>query len=181
MERAINPILDVLPGSVTVNGREYLLDTDFRLYFSYHRLLEYNDMNDEEKRFRAIRIFFPVNDIYDNDIDELYEILKIYFNKCEKAKAQGNEPKHFDLMIDSGRIFAAFLQVYGLDLRPGKARLDLWTFLDLLEGLPTGTKLSEVIELRGRSTKDLKDARQITALKKLQHYYRVEDDGLIET
>jgi len=54
----------------------------------------------------------------------------------------------FDFREDAGRLYAAFVQAYGIDLT--SVDLHWWQFVELFKSLPDDTMLKRVIEIRAR-------------------------------
>lgn len=146
MARRYNPLIDAEPTSCTVNGREYHANTDFRVVLAHIRE-ETSDDEQELKTIIGLGLFFG-GKINPDDVKGLVEWVDWFIlrgEKIEESNGARSDPL-FDYLVDSGRIMAAFLQVYGINLR--RVRLHWWTFCELLEGLPGGTKLAEVVEIR---------------------------------
>jgi hypothetical protein len=95
--------------------------------------------------------------------------------KPEKKKNRDDSQpgKIFCWDADSGRIFAAFLQVYGIDLRTEK--MHWWTFKTLFDALPADTKLMEVIQIRQKKIPGGKDqGEERNAIIRQQLVYRID-------
>lgn len=168
MDRKFNPILDEPPTVAIVGGREYKVNTDFRVVLSYFRI----EGDDAEKAVKALFLFFG-EEIYREDAPELLTYLGWYVSRGKEPEKGKKKPPVFDLDVDSGRIFAAFFQVYRLNLRAGKDRLHWWHFCELLEAMPEGTHMAEVVSIRQRKiTKDMTPAEK-NELKRLQDTYRI--------
>jgi len=145
--KRFNPLIDDLPRSVEVGGVEYQVQTDFRQALEYFRSLDDLDSDQTQKTLIGLRVFFG-DQIRRDHVDGLVLKLKWFLNCGKPESKPSNEEKVFDLLEDSGRIYAAFLQVYQINLR--KVRLHWWVFCELLEGLPQGTHLANVIDIRSR-------------------------------
>ncbi len=102
------------------------------------------------------------DDLPEYDAESKQEILKDVLSNYVKAEKEvirdiaGNvidlpgkesEPV-FDYYEDSELIYAAFMQVYGIDLIEEQGKLHWSKFKALLEGLPSGTRLTEIISIR---------------------------------
>ena len=63
-----------------------------------------------------------------------------------------NEPQQraIDMTQDATLIYAAFRQAYGIDLHKEIGKMHWLEFCALLEGLPSGTRLSDIIDIRTR-------------------------------
>lgn len=56
--------------------------------------------------------------------------------------------KSMDFIQDGQLIYAAFMQAYGIDLNDQRGKLHWWKFTALLRGLPSNTRLMEVVQIR---------------------------------
>lgn len=169
VDRKFNPILDDQPKEAVVGDRVYRLNTDFRVVLSFFRL----EGEESEKTILTLRLFFG-DRIYREDVPELLRFLGWYISKGEE-RTEDKKPraKVFDFTVDAGRIFAAFFQVYGLNLRSGKDSLHWWTFCELLEALPEGTHLSEVVKIRSRKIDPGMSAQERNDLQRAKDRYRI--------
>lgn len=176
MPRLFNVLLDKPPEDVTVNGRTYTINADFRVVLAYLREMENEEHDEDERSGIGLALFFG-EEVYADDLEGLCEALK-YFLACgeeiDEEEDDGRDikkPPVFDLLVDSGRIYSAFLQVYGVNLR--QAKVHWWVFKELLDGLPGGTKLEQVIEIRRRPfEKGMKPAER-NELQRMKDIYRI--------
>lgn len=173
-----NPLIDEPPTEAVVNGRIYPLSTDYRRVLSYSRTEADQDLEPGERAFVGLRLFFG-DSILRDDAEGLVAFLRWYISRGRPVEEEADHVDPvFDLLVDSGRIYAAFFQVYQINLR--KVRLHWWLFCELLEGLPRGTHLSEVIEIRSRSSKGLSqhDQAQLARAKDRYRIGKKKDIGM---
>ena len=89
-------------------------------------------------------------------------------------------PRTLDMQQDWGLIYAAFLQAYGIDLDKELPRLHWRRFLSLLQGIPDGTKLAWVQEIRAtpmpKPTRY--NAEERARLSKLKAAYAIKPKGV---
>ena len=168
MEKKYNILLDRPPLYAEVNGNSYKVNTDYRIVLAYLRLMK-KDMDDAEKTAYAISLFFG-DEIRMNDLKDLLEWIPWFLSKGE-AQEDEKEEKLFDLIEDSNRIYAAFWQTYGINLK--KIKMHWWTFSILLEGLPSGTHLSDVINIRARKFEKWMKPAAKNELQRLKDKYRL--------
>lgn len=62
--------------------------------------------------------------------------------------AKTTHQKSMDFIQDGPLIYAAFMQAYGMDLQEQRGILHWWKFNALLRGLPSNTRLMEVVQIR---------------------------------
>lgn len=172
MQKQYNPLLDAPPETAEVNGRTYQVATDYRIALAYIRLQESDDMTDQDKAVMALSMFYGPQ-VQIEDMEALAEHLRWFLRRGKEEDAQ--EGSHgdpvFDIQVDAGRIFAAFLQAYRINLR--KVRMHWWIFLELLDALPQGTHLADVIEIRQRPFRQGMSAAERNSLARMKDHYRI--------
>ena len=106
------------------------------LCLSWNRVLECLDMLEDERFTPMQRVEYCLERLcigkYPVEEQLLVQIFKAIFPKKKKK----NHGKYMDYTQDRGLIIAAFWQTYGI--------------LDLVQGLPSNTRLAEVINIRAR-------------------------------
>lgn len=132
---------DRLPEGVTVDGKFYRLDFDFRNVLRMMDEMARKDLMQEAKEHRALRCLCRRPRNVQKVLAAVYAVL---FDTVPKADGQ----KVTDFVQDAGLIRAAFLQSYGIDLYHD--RLHWIEFRELIGALPEGSKYREVIGIRAR-------------------------------
>lgn len=119
-----------LPTSVTVNGREYEVNSDFRCILDIFEVLSDNDLTDRERGFLALGFFYPdLNDMPPRDYDEAVKMLYWFINGGQEAVSKGkNGPRLMDWSQDYPYIIGPVNKAIGHEIR-GDAYLHWWTFL----------------------------------------------------
>jgi hypothetical protein len=163
----VNFITDKLP---TEYGG-YKINTSFTVPLKFLSLQQDGDLSEREKTYLALKMFFP--EFEGRHVSELLDFLPYYINRGRDSEEQKGEPV-FDLIEDSERVYAAFLQVYHMDLH--EADLHWWEFLALLENLPSGTKLAEIVGIRAAEVPRVNRAnqKQVSALLRLKDTYALK-------
>ena len=132
---------DKLPTGVTVDGKFYRMDFEFRNVLRMIDVLDRDDLMPEAKAYNALRcVCRRPRNVY-KTIDSVKRLL------FPPSKAGGGQ-KATDWVQDAGLIRAAFRQVYGIDLY--RARLHWFEFSELLNAIPEGNRYSEVVSIRVR-------------------------------
>lgn len=132
---------DRLPEGVTVDGRFYKLDFDFRNVLRMIDVLDRDDLLPEAKAYKAVKCLCKRPK---NASRVLKEIKSILFTAPRKKASQ----KATDFVQDAGLIRAAFRQAYGIDLY--REKLHWIEFTELLNAIPEGSRYSEVVGIRVR-------------------------------
>lgn len=130
-----------LPDGVTVDGRFYPLDFDFRNVLRFMDTLQRNDLMPEARNYRALKCLTRKPR---NVPAVLAAVKEVLFEKTP----DGDHKKVTSFEQDAGMIRAAFRQVYGIDLYRDK--LHWLEFSELLNNLPEGSRYAEVLGIRVR-------------------------------
>ena len=132
---------DRLPDGVTVDGKFYKLDFDFRKVFQMIEILDRDDMLPEAKAYKALCCLCkrPKN------AEKVLGAVKALLFKAPRKK--GGQ-RVTDFIQDAGLIRAAFRQTYGINLF--RDRLHWIEFTELMNALPEGSRYAEVVGIRAR-------------------------------
>lgn len=148
--------------------------TDYRQVFEFFRIVSDEKKSDIEKAQEILNVFFDELPKFDND--RLWEFIEYYISMGCKTSAESSE-RLFDWDIDSGRVYAAFIQAYKIDLT--KERMHWWTFRTLFDALPDGSKLMDIIKIRGmkRPTgKDRESAKERMRIDRLKAQFALDKE-----
>jgi hypothetical protein len=163
-----NPLIDSLPSE----WRGAIIKTDFRQALKVFKTLADKELDQQERSLFIIGALFEK---IPDDCTDLWEFVNYYLSGGKTE--QGDQgPRVFDFNVDAGRVYAAFRQVYNIDLR--NELMHWWIFLELFKSLPRGTHLAEVIEIRGKKITKNMDDESKRALRKAQRAYRIDQEGL---
>lgn len=132
---------DSLPEGVTVNGRFYKLDFEFRNVLRMMEILGRDDLMPKAREYLALKCLtkHPKN---------THAVLNAVRGILFEEKPQRDQQKVTSFEQDAGLIRAAFRQEYGIDLF--RDQLHWIEFSELLRGLPEGNRYSEVVGIRAR-------------------------------
>ena len=134
-------LTDKLPDGVTVDGRFYALDFDFRNVLRMMETLGNDNLMPDARDFLALKCLTKHPK---NVAKVLAEVKNILFE--EKPIATGERVTSFEQ--DAGLIRSAFRQVYGIDLF--REKMHWLEFRELLQNLPEGNRYEEVLGIRSR-------------------------------
>ena len=131
-----------LPDSVTVDGKTYAVDLDFRNVLALMDTLARDDIIEGAKAYRALKCVMkhPPK----NALEVLTELKKILFSEQKQAEHK----KITDFDQDADLIRAAFMQAYGINLF--RDRLHWLEFTCYLSGLPEGSRYCDILGIRAR-------------------------------
>lgn len=149
-----------IPQFVICDGRKFKITPYFNRVLNYFDI--YENLLDEEKIIVGIDFFCP--QAKRKTLSKQAEILSRIFELLLGKKTDGK--KLFDFKQDAAFIYAAFLQIYNIDLLKQHNKMDWRIFYALFLGLPKSTKLADVIDIRAqpipKTTKH--NSKQVAAL-----------------
>ena len=132
---------DRLPDGVTVDGKFYKMDFNFRNVLRMIDILDDDTLTPEARAYNALHCLCKRPK---NALNVLEAVKGLLFKAPRKKGGQ----RITDWVQDAGLIRAAFRQAYGIDLY----RDDLhWIeFTELLNAIPEGNRYSEIVGIRAR-------------------------------
>jgi hypothetical protein len=160
-----------LPDGVVVNGRFYRMNFDFRNVLRMMEIMGRNDLMPNARDYLALKCLTK----HPRNVPEVLTAVRLML--FEKRPSQ-NQQKVTSFEQDAGLIRAAFRQEYGIDLFRDK--LHWLEFVELLQGLPEGSRYSEVVGIRARpmpaATKWNGDERRWLAEAKAKVALKIDDE-----
>lgn len=158
-----------LPDSVTVNGRRYRLDLDFRNVLRMMDVMDRKDLLPGARAYVALKCVMkrPPKDA----APVLAAVNALLFPARKKPEKR---EKLTDLKRDADLIRAAFLQSYGVNL--WRDRLHWFEFSGLLACIPGGSRYADIIGIRARPMPEATkyNAKEREWLMKAKAEYAVE-------
>lgn len=144
--------------------------TDFRAWVRFS--IQMQDEAASEKKLVAMLSL--LEDSLPPRFEDTVSALLAFYAGGEQAEdapvqkeAQG--ARIYDFAYDSGLIYAAFFQQYGLDLQ--RADLHWWQFKALFNALSEDTQFMKVVGYRGMDTAKIKDKTQRDFYQKMKRQY----------
>ncbi|HBF2883460.1 protein gp15 [Clostridioides difficile] len=149
----MNMLVDILPESVEIDGKEYKINTDFRISILFEMLIQDNSISDEKKGENALLLYYPV--IPANTTMAIDKI--IWFYSCGKKEnnvddgyqggAGSSKSQIYSYDYDDEYIYSAFLGQYGIDLQDIE-KLHWWKFKALFKSLKEDTEIVKIMGYR---------------------------------
>ena len=141
----------VLPERAVLGGREFEMDTDFRLCLRLLCFLEESPLPEDLRWRVAVAAFFrePVPEPL---LPEAMQYLAGFLSGGRQAEKPG--PKLLDWQLDAPAIIAGVNRVAGLEVR-SLPKLHFWSFLSFFHGIGEG-QLSLLVGIREKLRKGQK-------------------------
>lgn len=159
----------ILPEEIEVDGALYAIHTDYTYFINFIEAMKNPEAKVEDFNFMyADQSNLPA-DLF-KGVDRLSQFC---YPKEELPNVDEEEHSHkraFDYVTDSTMIYAAFMQVYHIDLID--TPLHWHKFLALFNNL-SGTRLNEVMGYRGFDKSDKEDYEH--RMQRLQEMWELEE------
>lgn len=188
-------MFNVLVEDFPTEWEGYAINTGFHIGVQISLLMDDEFVPDNFKSLILLELLFGNEDgsirAYPTDPEELQECVLWFLNGWHTDNAVDNpdNEKVMDYQVDQGRIYADFLQIYGIDL--AETEMHWWRFQWLLWNMPNKySSFLQTIEIRTRKPskgasheeiKAIKDAQAIYSLKKKKRKeYTKEEEKKID-
>lgn len=183
-------INDPLVTSFLYKDVEYDIDLSFDNVLDAYDVLDNESLRDFDKAKVCLSLILdeqgydeletiPIwNYIYLNFIHvESKEIVKkdLLGNPVPTPKEEKERVIEFDQ--DANYIYASFMQAYGINLIEEQGKMHWKEFLALLDGLPSNTRIKEIIKIRTWKPSKHDSNEYIEQMKELQELYALEDES----
>ena len=164
------------PEYVEVKGKQYKINTDFKVAIRCNQIAEDETIGDFERALGIIETLYGDKAIDDGKNDpELYSKLLKLAQKylcCGRDLDNNKEIPDMDYTEDYGYIWASFKSDYnGMDI--DKENIHWWKFNDMMNGLSNSEMgnccvLNRVRNLRNFNLKQIKDTQERQKIRKAQ-------------
>ena len=147
-----------LPVSVSVDGVQVPVETDYRLGLLVGMLAEDPALTEADRAALLLRLYCREIPAAVDTGELVLAILDFYAMDPDRKRltAGGREREPvFDFEADGDRIFASFRLAYGIDLT--EVRMHWWKFMILLFSLPENTPFMQAVRLRTMDLKEVQD------------------------
>lgn len=176
----MNLLLDELPDRVEIGGADYPIHTDFRTAIQFELMMLDSSIPEEEKAGIALNLFF---DDWPEDLESAVEAI-LAFYQCGREPKRGRRggksaKRCYSFEYDSGYIYAAFLEQYGIDLT--EVKMHWWKFKALFESLSPDMMFVKIMGWRSAIIDGKIPPAEKKRLRELKEYYalpvqRTDDD-----
>ena len=155
--------------TVEIDGNEYQINNSHKTYIIALKIIRSDKIFDEDK----VEAVLPI--LYAEPIPEglKQEAVLAFFGAFSDGSNRTVRPS-FDVVADLDYIYAGFLQSYGIDLDGDD--LSIEKFIALLKGLPSDTRLADIIKIRTMEIpKPTKyNAKQIADIMRMKHEFALD-------
>ncbi|WP_035293770.1 bacteriophage Gp15 family protein [Clostridium sp. KNHs214] len=170
----MNILIDLLPTFVEIEGKEFEINTDFRTSILFELLMQDDNVNEEEKIYMALELYYP--EIPPNINEAIDQML--WFYRCgkdikeSKGTGKGKSTQIYNFEYDDDYIYSAFLDQYGVDLQDVNY-LHWWKFKAMFKSLKEDNEIVKIMGYRAMDLSKIKDKEQKLYYKQMQDLYKI--------
>lgn len=173
----INILVDKLP----TEYKGLKINTNFRPFILFELLMQDNTINESEKIFIALNIFFE-EEI--KDIKKAIDCILWFYSRGKNKENNNSNEKNlkskkskmiYSYEYDADLIYSAFLDQYNIDLNEIDY-LHWFKFKAMFEGLKDDNKICEVMGYRAININNIKDEKERKKYRKLQEEWALPDN-----
>ena len=151
------------PDQAIVNGERYEIRTNFRTSILFELMMQDDGLDARTKVWKGLNLYFPV---IPNDLSAAVDAA-LWFYRCgreetmlQKRMAERKGKKQvYSFEHDAGRIYAAFLLAYKIDLQDVEY-MHWWRFRYLFESLPKDCEFVRAMEYRSVEIDKIPDGQK---------------------
>lgn len=127
---------------IVLGDNEYRINNSHKVYIRAVKIMRSKDIFEEDK----IEVLVPL--LFKDEIPQGmgYEAIDAFFGLFSDKDSKSSEKASFDMIEDARYIYAGFMQTYRIDLEAKDMPIE--KFVALLQGLPSDTKLADIIRIR---------------------------------
>lgn len=174
----MNLLIDGAPKEIYIDSLRYKINFDFRYGLIFEELMNDNKISDSEKCSLTIKLYLD-NQYVENYKEAINQIFNFYL--CGKEPKKGSKKRQnpvFSYEEDAGLIFAAFKEVYNIDLV--EDTIHWWKFRALFDALPDTCQFKKVVGYRAIEIKNEMSNSEKRFYKEMKKVYALEDKRTLE-
>lgn len=171
----MNLLYEPLPETITADGKEFPVVTDFREWIRFSAMLKDAELSEKEKIQFMLLYVDGVEWVSKNLIDALFSFYraddlkfkKVNLKKYEMENSAIRKPPLFDWGIDAKFLLGDFRRYYQIDLIRVKY-LHWWEFRSLFDALPDDSNCQKRVAYRAMNLSQIRDKNERKRIAKIQ-------------
>lgn len=171
-------LTDILPDYVVADGVAYPINTDFRVWLEFDRIINSRKIKAENKTELILKLCFKKEDsviLPRSTLSAISALYEFYLREKPHKSGKNSAKRVFSFDEDADVIYAAFLTQYQIDLL-SVPYLHWHMFLALLNGLEDNRRLMKIISLRSVNVAEITDRERKKYYQRLQELYALTDN-----
>ena len=165
----MNILFEEFPETVRVNGKSFLIETDFREWIRFIQLVDDDEVPWKIKCQLLLQWYVDgIPDDIEAAVYALGDFLTMNKEDNEENDNSAPVPKQvYSFKQDAGCIYSAFRDVYNINLQT-IPYMHWWEFQTLFAGLPEHTEIKQRIMYRSIDPRSIKDKDERKRIEKIQ-------------
>ena len=168
----MNLLIDGAPKNIYIDSLKYNINYDFRYGLLFEELMNDKDISDNERFYLVIKLYLD-NQYVENYGEAITQIFNFYLCGEEPKKSTKKQNPVFSFKEDAGLIFAAFKEVYNIDLVEDK--IHWWKFRALFDALPDTCQFKKVVGYRAMEINPKMSNEEKRFYRKMKNIYGLPD------
>lgn len=172
----MNILIDLVPKTVKVLGKEYTINSNFRTFILFELLIQDESLSEVEKGIQALKLCYE--DEIPPDLNSAIEGILYFYrggkeeNEIQGREGNGNYTQPYSYEYDAELIYSAFLSQYNIDLQDIEY-LHWWKFKALFKGLSEEHEIKKAIKFRTMDLNKIKDKQEREYYRKMKEVYKL--------
>jgi len=173
-------IIDSIPESVEVGGKNLPINTDFRTSILFELLMQDKTIESEDKFETTLQLYYPVEILKENKAEAITKALWFYAGGTDAqeptvgGKGSSSHDRRYSYEADDIYIYAAFLDQFGIDLQDED--LHWWKFRALFRSLKDDCKMSKILSYRSMPINSNMAKAEQKFYSEMKRLYALPDD-----
>ena len=173
----INILTDSLPKTVSICGKDYPINSDFRAAVEFEMLIQ-SKASPKRKTRGAIRIFFGGNPPPYSEKELVEAAVGFYAGGGNDSdeRPKKNRKRIYSFAQDGDYIAAAFRSQYGIDLLT-IPYMHWYEFRALFKGLEESCEIVKIMGYRAAEVSKIKYKPERERIARLQEIYKIKNEN----
>jgi hypothetical protein len=177
-----NLLIDTLPDTVMVDGREFFIRSDFRISIIFELLIGDTTLTQQQKLEKTLQLYYE--EIPANPDKAIEQVLDFYACGKQRKHSSGTKKKEITSPIysfehDDGLIFSAFYDQYGIDLNDIEY-LHWWKFRAMFDALKSDNEIVKIMSYRATDLSSIKDKHERNRMARLKAIHALPSNMTVE-
>lgn len=177
--------LNNYPDFVEIAGKEYKINTDFRVALRCNEISMDDTISEDEKCMAIVYLLFGEEGIENQNIMQILTYYAYKYLICgkdideaeEEINEDENEEPDMDFIEDMPYIEASFMSDYHIDLE--HTEMHFWKFMDLINGLSNSELgncciLNKIRNVRSKDLREIEDPKERKEVEKMQKRFALK-------
>lgn len=161
-----------LPNTLTVCGRSYHVNTDFRFWTATQGYFDSPDLTNSEKaQINLLRVYGEIP----HDVEEAFKQIAWFYSCGEERRGEPAKERLLDWDKDFMALWGDFKLYCRVDLM--WARMHWWSFYALFRSLPPDAEIKRRTSIRSIDLSQIKDTETRENYRKMKEAVALDDGG----